>query len=91
MSVRTRCATIFYSKVYVCSELSLFRSAMEITRSSNSALDELKEYTFVSFVRRKKTKQLVKALFSGYSLFVPFNMSLPMTMKRADIRLVRKC
>lgn len=63
---------------------------MEITRSSNSALDELKEYTFVSFVRRKKTKQLVKALFSGYSLFVPFNMSLPMTMKRADIRLVRK-
>ena len=63
-------------------------STMEITRSNLSALDELKEYTFVSFVRRKKTSQVVKALFSGYSLFVPFNMSLPMTMKRADICLV---
>ncbi len=60
---------------------------MEIAPPNHSALDELKEYAFISYIRKKKTKQIMKSLFSGYSLFVPFNISLPMTMKRIDLCL----
>ena len=58
---------------------------MNTSGNGSDSLKELKDYVFMTYFRKKKTKHLVEMLFSGYQLFVPITVSLPLTLHRKDI------
>ena len=58
---------------------------MNTSGNGSDSLKELKDYVFMAYLRKKKTKHLVEMLFSGYQLFVPITVSLPLTLRKKDI------
>ena len=54
------------------------------------SLKELREYAFITWIRKKMNSRVAHALLSGYRLFVPTTISLPLSLKRKDIcKLIR--
>jgi len=51
----------------------------------SSILDELWEYRFIRFIKRKRKRSLTRLLLEGVYLFVPQNEALPCNLKYSDI------
>ena len=49
-------------------------------------IDELREYKFIQFIRKRKRRKVMKRLLEGYCLFVPINISITHRVTSKDIR-----
>ena len=51
-------------------------------------IDELREYKFIQFIRKRKRRRVMKRFLEGYCLFVPINISLTNRVTSKDIRQI---
>lgn len=51
----------------------------------STVLDELWQYEFIRFIKRKRKRSLTRLLLEGVYLFVPQNEALPYELKYSDI------
>ena len=67
---------------------SLTNTQSRMYQPLSPEIDELREYKFTQFIRKRKRRRVMKRFLEGYCLFVPINISLTNRVTSKDIRQI---